>query len=543
MPESGQSEFVWCRLSRIRVFPRPRRRACSLHLVAQRTSRAPARTRTIHGYDGIDLDYETMASPPPPVAARRGPARLRDPRASNCAAVCTDAQVVQRHRDAQAGGRYWSVSTTRAWCAAADRLKLMTYDEHWSRSPAGPIASLPWVTKVVKYALTRVAGREARARCSDLRPRLGGGRSQVPSAACRRPRSGQEVGREGPLGQQGCGVLLHATPTRRGNPTPCTRQTHGRSEERVALARRFGLAGVALWSVSGAPPDGWRAVRSVVGARAYPGAPVRNGSRGPTVAAVQGALGIAADGVFGPQTRSAVRAFQRAHRLAADGIVGPRTWATLFASTPVGQSSPASSAATKPAAAAKAAPVAASSARLGPYPGSPIRYGSRGHGGHHRAASTSDHRRRGFRSEDTGCRQGLPGIARTRHRWHRRAAHLGGTRIAAHMADSTGRRNTSMTEVCGGEFEEAVAGASAGRAAAVGSGQGAAAGDALTGPSGAVAGGAARVLAADRDRDHDSRGVGGRGRVLAGRCSLVSSRWRDVAAESGRAHGQISVVR
>ena len=58
-------------------------------------------------------------------------------------------------------------------------------------------------------------------------------------------------------------------------------------------------------------------------------------------------------------------------------------------------------------------------------------------------------------------------------------------------ADSTGRRNTLITEVCGGEFEEAVAGATGGCAAAVGSGQGAAAGDAVAGPAGAVAGRAA----------------------------------------------------
>ncbi len=54
------------------------------------------------------------------------------------------------------------------------------------------------------------------------------------------------------------------------------------------------------------------------------------GSRGSAVAAVQRALGIAADGIFGPKTRGAVRAFQAKHGLLVDGIVGPQTRAALF---------------------------------------------------------------------------------------------------------------------------------------------------------------------------------------------------------------------
>jgi peptidoglycan hydrolase-like protein with peptidoglycan-binding domain len=58
------------------------------------------------------------------------------------------------------------------------------------------------------------------------------------------------------------------------------------------------------------------------------------GSRGPAVARVQRELGILADGIFGPQTRRAVRAFQKRHGLLVDGIVGPQTRKALFAPQP-----------------------------------------------------------------------------------------------------------------------------------------------------------------------------------------------------------------
>ena len=52
-------------------------------------------------------------------------------------------------------------------------------------------------------------------------------------------------------------------------------------------------------------------------------------TRGSGVAALQAALGIPADGVYGPQTRAAVRRFQRSRGLAVDGIAGPATLGAL----------------------------------------------------------------------------------------------------------------------------------------------------------------------------------------------------------------------
>jgi peptidoglycan hydrolase-like protein with peptidoglycan-binding domain len=65
------------------------------------------------------------------------------------------------------------------------------------------------------------------------------------------------------------------------------------------------------------------------GAATALGAERPSGQRSPTIAAVQRALGIPADGIAGSQTRRAIRRFQRAHGLAVDGVPGPATLSAL----------------------------------------------------------------------------------------------------------------------------------------------------------------------------------------------------------------------
>ena len=68
-----------------------------------------------------------------------------------------------------------------------------------------------------------------------------------------------------------------------------------------------------------------------VSATAAEAKPIKRGAHGPRVAKLQRALGLPADGIFGKQTKRAIRRFQRRHGLTVDGIVGKATWHRLFA--------------------------------------------------------------------------------------------------------------------------------------------------------------------------------------------------------------------
>src|SRR6185503_15283494 len=67
----------------------------------------------------------------------------------------------------------------------------------------------------------------------------------------------------------------------------------------------------------------------------YPGAALRQGSKGASVQAIQQRLRelgyqVGVDGNFGPGTAKAVIAFQQKKNLGSDGVVGPGTWAALW---------------------------------------------------------------------------------------------------------------------------------------------------------------------------------------------------------------------
>jgi len=56
---------------------------------------------------------------------------------------------------------------------------------------------------------------------------------------------------------------------------------------------------------------------------------IKQGSKGSAVVLAQRLSGVNADGIFGPATAQAIQNVQRSHGIGVDGIVGPQTWGAL----------------------------------------------------------------------------------------------------------------------------------------------------------------------------------------------------------------------
>ncbi|HEB12412.1 MAG TPA: hypothetical protein ENI11_01915 [Actinobacteria bacterium] len=104
------------------------------------------------GYDGIDIDYENL-----PAADRDVFSLFIRELADSLHSKGKILIVTVNSKTEEPGG--WNGPQSHdysAIAAAADKVRIMAYDQHYVQGEPGPIASKNWVERVITFALTKI---------------------------------------------------------------------------------------------------------------------------------------------------------------------------------------------------------------------------------------------------------------------------------------------------------------------------------------------------------------------------------------------------
>lgn len=207
------------------------------------------------GYDGIDVDYESLA------------ASDRD-RFTSFVQILASALHAQGklltlavHPKTSEPGT-WSGPQAQDYAAlgaAADRLRIMTYDYSWSTSPAGPIAPVGWMDQVAAFAVSAVAPSKIELGMSLYGYDWVGNQAQgvefdtarnllSTSGATR----GWDANAQEPIFSYLSGGVSHTVYYADAQSISA----------RLAVVDKYALAGAAFWRLGGEDATVWDAVRS-----------------------------------------------------------------------------------------------------------------------------------------------------------------------------------------------------------------------------------------------------------------------------------------
>jgi spore germination protein YaaH len=210
-----------------------------------------------HRYDGVDLDYEHLSTTLAPGETIEGERRAFSSFIAELSSVL------------HAMGKSLSIAVPvvapgtdaydyEALSASADQVHIMGYDYHYEQGPhAGPVAPLGWIRGVVKDIASVAGGRRDRFLLGFPNYGLVGPESQLctPTSKCLDLVGGAYRVHTGHMGSCSMGA---EDPGR----APNGRQPDGKEvyfddlaslEEKIEVAERGGLGGVAYWSIGGEP--------------------------------------------------------------------------------------------------------------------------------------------------------------------------------------------------------------------------------------------------------------------------------------------------
>lgn len=209
------------------------------------------------GYDGIDINYENMA------ADLRGAFTvfIRDLADLLHAEGRLLAVTLQPKTGEPGGGNGSAALDYAAIGAVADLVRVMAYDYSWETSGPGPVAPLPWVEQVVRYAAAQIPPARLQ-----LGVALYGYEWAAGAGTSRMWDELDAIAREH-------GAEIRWDPQARspwfeydadGRRVVVWFEDADSLAYKLDLVRRFGLAGLAAWRLGGEDPRVWQLLSEAV---------------------------------------------------------------------------------------------------------------------------------------------------------------------------------------------------------------------------------------------------------------------------------------
>ena len=222
-------------------------------------SRIVSLVRT-NGYNGINLDLENV-----PARDRANyTAFVRElAQALRPAGYLMTASVPAKVRDDRANS--WSGAFDYAAIGPwLDQVMLMTYDEFSSAGQAGPVASLPWVEQVARYATSVIPARKVVIGLAGygydwVVGRAGGKAREFPEIQALVDRHGAspkwDTAKKVP----------YVRYSESGRSRVIWYENSWSAAYKLDLVNRYNLGGVALWRLGGEDPQVWPLIREKFG--------------------------------------------------------------------------------------------------------------------------------------------------------------------------------------------------------------------------------------------------------------------------------------
>jgi spore germination protein len=215
------------------------------------------------GYDGIDLDYENLA------ASDRSAFSAFVRRLAGALHARGKLLTVNVYAKTSEPGT-WDGPMAQDWAvigAAADQVRIMTYEYHWSTSGPGPISPVDWVGQVLAFARSVIPA----AKIMQGVPFYGYdwvGQSGTPlvweevTALARQHNVvvHWDTASASPWFEYGGRATLHNVWFENG----------ASADAKLALTNSYDIGGVTLWRLGGEDPEVWSALRSRLGGGAPP---------------------------------------------------------------------------------------------------------------------------------------------------------------------------------------------------------------------------------------------------------------------------------